>query len=106
MTILRNLVLRRHKPLLVLQVDLVVVVDVLSYNRVVDLVLSLRLLVNKLLLVLQVDLVCLIVVVLLHNRVVDEVDLLAVGLVMVMVMVVLLHNRVMDLCDLNYRSIC
>ena len=80
--------------------------DVLSYNRVVDLVLSLRLLVNKLLLVLQVDLVCLIVVVLLHNRVVDEVDLLAVGLVMVMVMVVLLHNRVMDLCDLNYRSIC
>ena len=106
MTILRNLVLRRHKPLLVLQVDLVVVVDVLSYNRVVDLVLSLRLLVNKLLLVLQVDLVCLIVVVLLHNRVVDEVDLLALGLVMVMVMVVLLHNRVMDLCDLNYRSIC
>ena len=85
---------------------MVVVVDVLSYNRVVDLVLSLRLLVNKLLLVLQVDLVCLIVVVLLHNRVVDEVDLLAVGLVMVMVMVVLLHNRVMDLCDLNYRSIC
>ena len=80
--------------------------DVLSYNRVVDLVLSLRLLVNKLLLVLQVDLVCLIVVVLLHIWVVDEVDLLAVGLVMVMVMVVLLHNRVMDLCDLNYRSIC
>ena len=84
---------------MVLQVDLVVVVVVLSHNRVVDLVLSLRLLVNKLLLVLQVDLVCLIVVVLLHNRVVDEVDLLAVGLVMVMVMVMLVlsHNRMVDL---------